>query len=253
MSVIWTIARTEFKRMFSSPLAWSLLAVVQFILAWIFLLGLSEYLERIQPQVAMMENAPGISDLVVSSLYLWAGLLMLAMMPVLTMRLLAEERMNRTLVLLTTAPVSVAQIVLGKYLGLLLLIIVMVLMLTLMPLSLMLGTSLDWGKLAAAVIGLFLLLASFASAGLFLSSLTRQPIIAAISTFGLLVFLMVLYISGNSQGAGSELFIYLSHFGHFLSFLDGVFDTADLAYYLLFIAGFLLLAIRKLDNDRLKG
>ncbi len=253
MSAIMVIARTEFRRMFSSPLAWSLLAMMQFILAWIFLLGLSEYLERVQPQVAMMENAPGITDLVVSSLYLWAGLLMLAMMPLLTMRLLAEERMNRTLVLLTTAPVSVAQIVLGKYLGLLLLIVVMVAMLTLMPLSLMLGTSLDWGKLAAAVLGLFLLLASFAAAGLFLSSLTRQPIIAAISTFGLLIFLMVLYISGNSQGSASELFIYLSHFGHFLSFLDGVFDTADLVYYLLFIAGFLLLAIRKLDNDRLEG
>ncbi|CAA6824942.1 MAG: ABC-2 type transport system permease protein [uncultured Thiotrichaceae bacterium] len=253
MNAIMVIARTEFRRMFSSPLAWSLLAMMQFILAWIFLLGLSEYLERVQPQVAMMENAPGITDLVVSSLYLWAGLLMLAMMPLLTMRLLAEERMNRTLVLLTTAPVSVSQIVLGKYLGLLLLIAVMVMMLTLMPLSLMLGTSLDWGKLAAAVLGLFLLLASFAAAGLFLSSLTRQPIIAAISTFGLLIFLMVLYISGNSQGSASELFIYLSHFGHFLSFLDGVFDTADLVYYLLFIAGFLLLAIRKLDNDRLEG
>lgn len=253
MSAVMVIARTEFRRMFSSPLAWSLLAMMQFILAWIFLLGLSEYLERVQPQVAVMENAPGITDLVVSSLYLWAGLLMLAMMPLLTMRLLAEERMNRTLVLLTTAPVSVAQIVLGKYLGLLFLIIVMVMMLTLMPLSLMLGTSLDWGKLAAAVLGLFLLLASFAAAGLFLSSLTKQPIIAAISTFGLLIFLMVLYVSGNSQGSASELFIYLSHFGHFLSFLDGVFDTADLVYYLLFIAGFLLLAIRKLDNDRLKG
>ncbi len=253
MSVIMVIARTEFKRMFSSPLAWSLLAMMQFILAWIFLLGLSEYLERVQPQVAMMDNAPGITDLVISSLYLWAGLLMLAMMPLLTMRLLAEERMKQTLVLLTTAPVSVSQIVLGKYLGLLFLIVIMVAMLTLMPLSLMLGTSLDWGKLSAAVLGLFLLLASFAAAGLFLSSLTRQPIIAAISTFGLLIFLMVLYISGNSQGSASGLFIYLSHFGHFLSFLDGVFDTADLAYYLLFITGFLLLAIRKLDNDRLKG
>jgi ABC-2 type transport system permease protein len=253
MNIIMLIARTEFRRMFSSPLAWSLLALVQFILAWVFLLGLSEYLTRIQPQLSTVDNAPGISDLVVSSLYLWAGLLMLAMMPVLTMRLLAEERMNQTLILLNTAPVSVTQIVLGKYLGLLWLVVVMVLMLTLMPLSLVLGTALDWGKLAAAVLGLFLLLASFAAAGLFLSSLTRQPIIAAISTFGLLIFLMVLYVSGTSQGAGSELFIYLSHFGHFLSFLEGVFDTSDLIYYVLFIAGFLLLTIRKLDNDRLRG
>lgn len=253
MSIIMIIARTEFRRMFNSPLAWSLLALVQFILAWIFLLGLNEYLTQIQPMMVGRENAPGISDLVVSALYLWAGIIMLAVMPILTMRLLAEERMNQTLSLLRTAPVSITQIVLGKYLGLLMLIALMVMMLSLMPLSLVFGTSLDWGKLAAAVLGLFLLLASFAAAGLFLSSLTRQPIIAAVSTFGLLVFLMILYISGNSQGTGSELFIYLSHFGHFLSFLEGIFDSSDLVYYLLFIGGFLLLTIRKLDNDRLRG
>lgn len=239
--------------MFNSPLAWSVLALVQFILAWVFLLGLNEYLTQIQPMMVGRESTPGISDLVVSALYLWAGMIMLAVMPILTMRLLAEERMNQTLALLRTAPVSITQIVLGKYLGLLMLIGLMVAMLSLMPLSLALGTSLDWGKLAAAVLGLFLLLSSFAAAGLFLSSLTRQPIIAAVSTFGLLVFLMILYISGNSQGAGSELFIYLSHFGHFLSFLEGIFDSSDLVYYLLFIGGFLLLTIRKLDNDRLRG
>ncbi len=253
MNIIVAIACTEFRRMFNSPLAWSLLALVQFILAWIFLLGLNEYLTQIQPSMVGRENAPGISDLVVSALYLWAGMIMLAVMPILTMRLLAEERMNQTLSLLRTAPVSITQIVLGKYLGLLMLIALMVVMLSLMPLSLALGTSLDWGKLAAAVLGLFLLLASFAAAGLFLSSLTKQPIIAAVSTFGLLVFLMILYISGNSQGAGSELFIYLSHFGHFLSFLEGIFDSSDLIYYLLFIGSFLLLTIRKLDNDRLRG
>lgn len=253
MKVITIIANAEFQRMFNSPLAWSLLALIQFILAWVFLLGLNEYLTQIQPAMVGREGAPGISDLVVSSLYLWAGMIMLAVMPILTMRLLAEERMNQTLSLLRTAPVSITQIVLGKYLGLLMLIVVMVVMLSLMPLSLALGTSLDWGKLAASVLGLFLLLASFAAAGLFLSSLTKQPIIAAVSTFGLLVFLMILYISGNSQGAGSELFIYLSHFGHFLSFLEGIFDTSDLVYYLLFIGGFLLLTIRKLDNDRLRG
>ena len=239
--------------MFNSPLAWSVLALVQFILAWVFLLGLNEYLTQIQPMMVGRESTPGISDLVVSALYLWAGMIMLAVMPILTMRLLAEERMNQTLALLRTAPVSITQIVLGKYLGLLMLIGLMVAMLSLMPLSLALGTSLDWGKLAAAVLGLFLLLSSFAAAGLFLSSLTRQPIIAAVSTFGLLVFLMILYISGNSQGAGSELFIYLSHFGHFLSFLEGIFDSSDLVYYLLFIGSFLLLTIRKLDNDRLRG
>jgi len=239
--------------MFTSPLAWSLLALVQFILAWVFLLGLNEYLTQVQPMMVGRENAPGMTDLVVSSLFLWAGMLMLAVIPILTMRLFAEERMNQTLTLLRTAPISITQIVLGKYLGLILLLTIMVAMLSLMPLSLALGTTLDWGKLAAATLGLFLLLASFAAAGLFLSALARQPIIAAVSTFGLLIFLVILYLSGNSQGSSSELFKYLSHFGHFLSFLEGIFDSSDLVYYLLFIIGFLLLTIRKLDNDRLQG
>jgi ABC-2 type transport system permease protein len=253
MNAIFAIGLTEFRRMFVSPLAWSILAVVQFILAWIFLLGLNEYLTQIQPQVAGMEDPPGISDLVVSALYLWAGIIMLAVMPLITMRQFAEERMNQTLALLTASPISNTQIVLGKYLGVLLFVLLMVALLSLMPLSLSFGTGLDWGKFAAAALGLVLLLASFAAAGLFLSSLTRQPVIAAVMTFGLLLFLVVLYISGSSQGTGSEVFVYLSHFGHFLSFLEGMFDSSDLVYYLLFIVGFLTLTIRKLDNDRLQG
>ncbi|PID50139.1 MAG: ABC transporter permease [Proteobacteria bacterium] len=253
MSMVVLIAKTEFKRLFTSPMAWSLLALVQFILAWIFLLSLNEYLTQVQPRMAGRENAPGLTDLVVSALYLWSGILMLAVIPVLSMRLFAEERMKQTLILLKTAPVSISQIVLGKYLGLLLLIIVTILMLSLMPLSLSLGTTLDWGKLLAAVLGLFLLLASFAAAGLFLSSLTRQPVIAAVTSFGLLIFLAILYLSGSSKGSSSELFTYLSHFGHFLSFLEGNFDSSDLVYYLLFISTFLLLTMRKLDNDRLQG
>lgn len=253
MNAIFAIGLTEFRRMFVSPLAWSILAVVQFILAWIFLLGLNEYLTQIQPQVAGMEDPPGISDLVVSALYLWAGIIMLAVMPLITMRQFAEERMNQTLALLTASPISNTQIVLGKYFGVLLFVLLMVALLSLMPLSLSVGTGLDWGKFAAAALGLVLLLASFAAAGLFLSSLTRQPVIAAVMTFGLLLFLVVLYISGNSQGTGSEVFVYLSHFGHFLSFLEGMFDSSDLVYYLLFIVGFLTLTIRKLDNDRLQG
>lgn len=253
MNAMFAIAGIELRRMFVSPLAWSVLAVVQFVLAWIFLLGLSEYVMEIQPQTAGMDDPPGISGLVISALYLWAGIIMLAVMPLMTMRLFAEERMNQTLPLLNTSPVSSTQIVLGKYLGMLLFVLLMVGLLVLMPVSLSLGTALDWGQLAAATLGLLLLLASFAAAGMFLSSLTRQPVIAAVTSFGLLLFLVVLYISGNSRGAGSEMFVYLSHFSHFRSFLDGMFDSSDLAYYLLFILGFVVLTVRKLDSDRLQG
>ncbi|MGD8644268.1 MAG: ABC transporter permease [Chromatiales bacterium] len=250
--MILSIARTELKRMFYSPMAWSVLAVVQLILALMFLIFLNNFVTRIQLRFAGLEGAPGVADAVVAPLYIWASIVMLAVTPLLTMRLLSEERQNRSLSLLISSPVTITDIVLGKYLGLMLFVLIMLGIVTLMPISLALGTDLDWGKLASGFLGLLLLLGSFSAAGLYLSSLTVQPIIAAVSSFGLLLFLVILYISGNTENTASELFVYLSHYSHFLSFVEGVFDSADLAYYLLFIAAFLILTIRRLDNERLQ-
>ena len=253
MHDILTIGRMELKRLFISLLAWSVLAIVQFILAWIFLAGLDEYLMQVQPMAANIENPPGVSHLLLPALYTWAGMIMLAVMPLLTMRAFAEERANQTLVLLKLAPLANTHIVLGKYFGILGFICIVLVMVGLMPLALSTATQLDWGQWAAANLGLFLLLASFAAAGLFISALTRQTMTAAVLTFGLLLFLLVLYITGSSQNTDSDLFIYLSHYSHFLSFLSGLFDTSDLIYYLLFISSFIILTIRKLDNERLQG
>ena len=239
--------------MFNSPLAWSVLAILQFILAMIFLSRVDEFVAVFQQQMATADNAPGATFFIISPVYLWAGIIMLAVMPIMTMRLFAEERMNKTLTLLKSSPVSSTQIVLGKYGGVLLFVALFILMISLMPIALSFGTELDWGIILSSTLGLFLLLASFAAAGLFLSSLTSQPIIAAISSFGLLMFLVVLYLSGGSQSNSSELFIYLSHFSHFETFVRGIIDSSDIVYYLLFIVGFIILSIRKLDNDRLLG
>ncbi|HHC74501.1 MAG TPA: ABC transporter permease [Thiothrix sp.] len=253
MNSILTIAGTEFSRFFRSPLAWSLLAIMQFIFALVFFSNVDEYRLQIQPAIVGMENAPGVTDVVVAGLYLWIAVVMMGVMPILTMRLFAEERMNHTLPLLLSAPISSTEIVLGKYFGILAVVLLMVALFSLMPLSLAWGTALDWGVFASAVLGLSLLLASFAAAGLFLSSLTRQPIIAAISSFGLLIFLVILYILGNAKTTESVVFIHLSHFSHFLAFLQGIVESSAVAYYLLFISGFLILTIRKLANDRLQG
>jgi ABC-2 type transport system permease protein len=248
----FTIARTEFRRLFGTPLAWSILALLQFILALLFLIFVQSFLTQIQPHSAGLANAPGVTDYVLTPLFMWASIFMLGVMPLLTMRSFADERAHGTLTLLSSAPIASTHIVLGKFLSLVFFIIVMLAMLMLMPLSLTAGTHLDWGKLAAGLLGLFLLLGSFAAAGIYISSLTAQPIIAAVSTFGLLLFLVILYISGASQGSSSALFLYLSHFSHFLNFLNGNFDSSDLVYYLLFMLTFLVLAIRRLDQLRFK-
>lgn len=253
MNNIITIGFTEFKRMFNSPFAWSVLAILQFILAMMFLTRIDDFSGYYQQQIATVENAPGATFFIISPVYLWAGIIMLAVIPILTMRSFAEERMNQTLTLLRSSPLSSLQIVLGKYLGLLMFVILFIGMLSLLPIALSFGTQVDWGMILTSSLGLFLLLASFTAAGIFLSSLTSQPVIAAVSTFGLLMFLVMLYLSGGSQTNGSELFIYLSHFSHFETFVRGVIDTSDIVYYLLFILFFLVLAVRKLDNDRLLG
>lgn len=250
MDKILLIGLTEFKRLFNSPLAWSILAILQFILALLFLLLIDGFIAGVQTEGVGQAVSIGVTDVVVSRLYLWAGVIMLVVMPILTMRSFAEERMNKTLPLLLSAPISFIQLVLGKYLALLLLILVVVIMVTFMPLSLWVGTALDYGRVATSALGLFLLLSSFAAAGLYISSLTAQPIIAAVASFGLLLLLVVFYISGTSSTNASELFIYLSHISHFFSFTDGVLNSVDIIYYVVFIVLFLVLTVLRLDSQR---
>src|SRR6266566_6514946 len=117
--MIFAIAWRELRSLFLSPLAWAMLAVVQFILAFLFLVLVAQ-VQELAPQLAALENAPGITEMIVPQLFGWAGIVLMFAVPLLTMRVLAEERRNRTLVLLYSAPVSRTQIVLGKYLGVLL-------------------------------------------------------------------------------------------------------------------------------------
>jgi ABC-2 type transport system permease protein len=250
--MILIIAKAELRRMFYSPLAWVTLAVVLFILGLLFLILVDNYLTTIQAQLVGIPGAPGVTDIVLAPVMLWAGVIMLTVSPLQTMRAFSEERQQGSLTLLTSAPLSTTELVLGKYLALLVFILVLLGLLALIPLSLTGATQLDWGKIMASLLGLFLLLASFSAAGLYISSQTKTPLIAAMSSFGLLMFLVVLYMSGSAESTASDLFIYLSHFGHLLSFLQGLFDSSDLIYYLLFSAAFLILTIRQLDNERLQ-
>jgi len=116
----------------------------------------------------------------------------------------------------------------------------------------MTGAALDGGKLLAGLLGLSLLAASCAAAGLYLSSLTAQPIVAATATFGLLLAFWIVDV-GAGRGTASELFGYLSLPRHNDALLLGLVRSEDVAYYLLFSVAFLGLTIRRLDNLRLRG
>jgi ABC-2 type transport system permease protein len=246
--MILTIAARELRGLFLSPLAWTLLAAAQALLAWIFAL-LTQDFRELQGRLAGLENAPGVTDLIAAPLFRVAAWGLLLLTPLLTMRLFSEERRARTLDLLLSAPVGTATVVLGKYLGVVLFLWMVVGLAALMPLALAAGATLDFGKLGAGTLGLGLLAASFAAAGLYLSTLTAQPAAAATATFGLLLGLWI----ADARESSGKLLGYLSPLRHYDALLLGLFNSADVAYYLLFSAAFLGLAIRHLDDLRLRG
>lgn len=249
--MIFTIAWREFRSLFLSPLAWAVLAALQAILGLLFL-GRVELLQRYQGQLLAMDNAPGVTEIIVPELFGNAAIILLLVVPLLTMRLVSEERRNRTLPLLFSAPVSMTEIVLGKYVGVLLFLLLAAAMIALMPLSLLLGGTLDFGLLGSALLGLVLALAGFAAIGLFMSTLTQYPAVAAIGGFGLLLLFWILDATGQGDMRNNVL-AYLSIFNHYQPFLRGVFDTGDAVYYVLLVTAFLGLSIRRLDADRLGG
>jgi len=249
--MIRVIAARELRGLFLSPLAWTLLAVTEALLAWIFLILVNDF-QNARGRLAALEHAPGVTDLVVAPLFRVAAWALLLLAPLLTMRLFSEEQRTGTLDLLLSAPVRASQIVLGKYLGVLTFLLSAVALMALMPLTLMAGATLDGGKLLAGLLGLSLLAASCAAAGLYLSSLTAQPIVAATATFGLLLAFWIVDV-GAGRGTASELFGYLSLPRHNDALLLGLVRSEDVAYYLLFSVAFLGLTIRRLDNLRLQG
>lgn len=249
--MIFTIAWRELRQMFLSPLAWCVLGVIQFILAWMFLIEVDNFL-KYAPTLAGHASAPGVTDFVVAGLFSSASIVLLMVVPLMSMRLIAEERRNGSLNLLMSAPINMTEIVLGKYLGLFAFLLIMLAMIVLMPLSLMVGTHLDFGKLLAGALGLALLLGAFAAIGLYMSTLTRQPVIAAVSSFGVLLLLWIISWAGSGDERYSPVLHYLSLLDHYGSLLRGNFNSDDVLYYLLFIATFLVLSIRRLDSYRLQ-
>ncbi len=247
MNNILLIAGNELRRLFKSPLAWIILAVVQFLIAMFFYLLIQQY--------AQPANAgQGITAVVVSGMYQIAGVIMLLVSPLLTMRLLTEERRSGTIKLLFSSPLSITELILGKYLGITAFYGLMLVMISLMPAALLFGTPLDLGQITAALIGLILLMSSFAAIGLFISSLTSQPGIAAISTFGVLFILWIINAAGTNSSEGTAaVFAYLSLLTHYNNLLNGVFNSADVVFYCLVSLLFIVLSIWRLDAERSFG
>ena len=195
-------------------------------------------------------NPPGVTEIIVAPVFAMAAAVLLMATPLLTMRLIAEERRNHTMTLLTSAPISMTDIVLGKFLGLMIFFCGVIFLVMVLSLSLLMGGTLDIGLLLSNAVGLLLICACFAALGLYISSLTAQPAVAAAGTLGILLGLWVMDIAADD---GGSIMRTLSLLKHYESFNRGLIDTFDLAYFSLFILTFLVLAIRRLDGERLRG
>lgn len=245
--MIRAVAGRELRALFLSPLAWSLLGVAMLLLAWLFLVQIESFM-RLQPKLVAGASELGVTDLVVAPLFDSGAMILLLLTPLLTMRLLCDEYRGGTIRLLLSSPISSTRIVLGKYLAVLGVFGLLLLLIALLPLSLLLGSTLDMGRIIAALLGLGLLLACYGAIGLLLSSLTEQPAVAAISTYGGLLFLWIVNLSGSDQR--SRLFEWLSLSSHYRPFLDGLVRSGDVAYFLLLIIGSLLMTIHRLERRR---
>jgi ABC-2 type transport system permease protein len=256
--MIFTIAAKELRTLFASPLAWLVLTVVQVILGYGFLRRLDDFLQ-IQSQLAQLTSPPGLTELVAAPTFATAAAVLLFAVPLLAMRMIAEERRNQTLALLFSAPLSMTEIVLGKFLGLMAFLLLIVLLVLAMPLLLVTGTRLDHGLLGGLTLGLLLLAAGFAAVALYASSLTAQPMAAALLGFGmLLAMLFVGETAGDSLRARGwhipAAFVQvLSPLKNFEPLGRGMIDSYAIACALLLTAGFLILTIRRLDGRRLRG
>lgn len=255
MSTTSTIARHEFARLFVSPLAWTLLAVSQLLLGLLFALSLTDI--SLNPQ--QVGAYDGVSAIVGAGLFRFATVVLLLVVPLLTMRVFAEERRTGTLELLLASPASPAAIVLGKFAGLMGYLSLLFALVAIMPLSLVFATPLDLGLIAAGLLGLWLAMAAFCAIGLFCSALTREPSLAAVTSLGALLLLWLLYavstlawqplVFGREWPLG-EIASALSLIGHHDALLRGIFSSADVLYFVIFTACFLALTTVRLDMDR---
>lgn len=256
--MIVTIAAKELRALFTSPLAWLVLTVVQVILGYGFLKRLDDFLQ-IQSQLAQLASPPGVTELVAAPTYATAAAVLLFAIPLLAMRMIAEERRNQTMTLLLSAPVSMTEIILGKFAGLMAFLLLIIMLVLAMPLMLSTATQLDTGLLATLTLALILLSASFAAVSLYASSLTIQPMAAALLSFGLLLAMLFMgETAGDSLRARgwqvpAAFAQVLSPLRNFEPLGRGMLDSYAIVCPLLLTVAFLLLAIRRLDGRRLRG
>jgi len=253
---VWPVFKKELRLYFTSPVAYVVFTIFLLISGYFFY-NIFAFFNLISMQSAMnpaFARDLNVTEGILRPLFSNISVVMLLLMPILTMRLFAEEKKAGTIELLLTYPVRDGEVLLGKYAAALVLYLVMLAATAVYPAMLAYFTRLEWGPLASGYLGLALMGATFLAVGVLASSLTENQIVAAVGTFGALLIFWVIGWSADFAGpVWGKVLSHLSILEHFDSFAKGVIDTRDVIYYLNFTILALFLALRSLESKRWRG
>jgi ABC-2 type transport system permease protein len=250
------VFKKEMQLFFGSPVAYVVFTFFLLISGWFFsqiFLYYSDISMRsfMQPGMAQSLN---ITEGVMRPLFTNMSVVLLFFMPMLTMRLFAEEKKSGTMELLLTYPVRDGEVLAGKFLAAGALYVILLGLTLVYPGLIAYFTRIEWGPILTGYLGLVLAGATFLAVGILISSLTENQIVAGFGTFGVLLGLWI--IGWGAEFAGGSLravLQYLSITEHMDTFSRGLIDTKDLVYYLSAIALALFLTLRSLDSKRWRG
>ncbi|HYL86561.1 MAG TPA: ABC transporter permease [Candidatus Angelobacter sp.] len=252
MRNIWIICRKELRSYFVSPIAYILFVMFALIFGWFFWNMVGAFNSYSNAAMMRGEMFPmNINEQVVRGLLGNMNVIGLFFIPIITMRLFAEEKRNGTIELLATSPIRDGEVILGKWLAAVLLYAGMLLVTGLNFAFLFKYGNPDWKPMAVAYLGMLLQAAGMLAIGTFISTLTRNQIIAGAATFGVCLLMFVLgWAGGYETATWAQVLNYMAVTTHMESFGKGVLDIKDAVYYLSVIFLGLFLTARSLESLR---
>lgn len=253
MKNIWVLAQRELKGYFASSIAYIVLAMFAVIFGYFFYSATAIFVDYSMRSMMQRGMAPpvNLNDFIIRPLLMNVSVIVLFLMPMITMRLFAEEKRSGTIELLMTSPLRDIEIILGKWLAAMLLYLCLLGISALNILVLFLHGRPDWRALLVGYLGLLLLGAAFLGLGSFVSTLTKNQIVAASLTFGVFLMLWVLdWVTSYSTTTVGKVVAYLSITTHFEPFAKGVLELKDAIYYLSVIFLGIFLTARSMESLR---
>ena len=255
MGNILTLAQKELRAYFVSPIAYVLLVFFALLFGYFYASSINFMVQLSMGQFGM--GGPqiiNINEFMIRPLFGNTAVILLFMLPMLTMRSFAEEKRSGTIELLLTSPLTDFQIIMGKFLGAMALYTLM-LSLTLIHIGVLFwyGEP-EWAPVLSGYLGLLLMGGSFISIGLAISSMTKNQIVAGVSTFAVLLLFWIINWMGDASGTMTQsVLAYLSILEHLDDFSKGVIDTTHVTYYVSFITLGLFLTAKSMDMARWNG